>query len=533
VRAVELMVDQAALEADAQAAGTQLLKAAIVARDHALDPGLAADCLERALDAYFSTDADQREEAMMALATLDAIHTANKDWKALERAYLRVIERLPPHDGLLPRLWKELAKIYRDRLNDTIAADKAQAAADESRETSWADLVISGLTWRPEEVDAAFDLLSAGEAPPKTPAVAAAAAVDGGGGGEPGLFAGMPLEAEAPHAFEITDPLSPDGYRALLEAAIDADDTDRAFCAAQVLVALGKAEPEEHRLYDRHAPRGLIRAKKRLGDLWARVVHPEAGRAIGGVLAMIHRSVALLHGKPRDAYGLNVADRRDVVSDDERFCKIVHYLSLMLDRTPPEVYLFPNQPGEIVTATIADGETLVTAFVVGGRALTRGADKDAAYQVARQLAALRPELFLRTAIPSRVQLEAAFLSALLCAEPDVPVDPAKLSLMKRYLPRVQKDVPDDALPPLREAAARLIAGDTFDVGAWIDGVDATVRRVGLVLCGDVTVAARAVAGEPEPPGSPSAYERLADLFLYCVSDDHAVVRRHLGIAIDD
>src|SRR6185295_12097981 len=76
-------------------------------------------------------------------------------------------------------------------------------------------------------------------------------------------------------------------------------------------------------------------------------------------------------------------------------------------------------------------------FVVGGKLLEGRNDREISFVLAQQLAATRPERYLRSALPSRRQLEAVYLAALLAAAPDLPVTPAQAGLVKSYLPRVR------------------------------------------------------------------------------------------------
>jgi hypothetical protein len=64
---------------------------------------------------------------LKAFQAIDTIMTQRKDWKALERAYRKMINRLPAEgeNGLRMLLWTNLAEIYRSRLNDFRAAAKA------------------------------------------------------------------------------------------------------------------------------------------------------------------------------------------------------------------------------------------------------------------------------------------------------------------------------------------------------------------------------------------------------------------------
>jgi hypothetical protein len=61
--------------------------------------------------------------------------------------------------------------------------------------------------------------------------------------------------------------------------------------------------------------------------------------------------------------------------------------------------------------------------------------------------------------------------------------------------------------------------------------DLTAIRAGLLMCGDLPVAAKVVRQEPTIAGMLSARDKLTDLVRFAVSDAHAHLRKALGIAV--
>ena len=71
-----------------------------------------------------------------------------------------------------------------------------------------------------------------------------------------------------------------------------------------------------------------------------------------------------------------------------------------------------------------------------------------------------------------------------------------------------------------------------DMERWCRAAELTASRVGLLLAGDLRIAADALAQEPSPlccATALSARERLEDLLRYGVSEDYFRVREILGI----
>jgi hypothetical protein len=71
-----------------------------------------------------------------------------------------------------------------------------------------------------------------------------------------------------------------------------------------------------------------------------------------------------------------------------------------------------------------------------------------------------------------------------------------------------------------------------DLQRWARAVDATARRAGLLLSGDLKAAAADLSREPMFAQKVKRERRLADLLVHSVSDEHQEMRRELGLAVD-
>jgi golgin subfamily B member 1 len=75
------------------------------------------------------------------------------------------------------------------------------------------------------------------------------------------------------------------------------------------------------------------------------------------------------------------------------------------------------------------------------------------------------------------------------------------------------------------------AGARANIKRWAQAVETTAARAGLLLAGDLNVAKKIIVGEQQIPGDLSPQERLKELMLYTVSEDHMKLRKTLGISI--
>jgi hypothetical protein len=70
------------------------------------------------------------------------------------------------------------------------------------------------------------------------------------------------------------------------------------------------------------------------------------------------------------------------------------------------------------------------------------------------------------------------------------------------------------------------------VAGWAAGAQLTANRAGLVVCGDLLTATKAVSEDPGGKGV-SRDEAVADLIRWNVSLEHLALREQLGLAIEN
>ena len=93
------------------------------------------------------------------------------------------------------------------------------------------------------------------------------------------------------------------------------------------------------------------------------------------------------------------------------------------------------------------------------------------------------------------------------------------------------------MQPVQLEGLRLVVKRFIEEGAkanikrWIQAVEVTACRAGLILCGDLEIAKKIIGAEPQAPGDLSAADKMKEVLLYFVSEDYATVRRALGVAI--
>jgi len=323
----------------------------------------------------------------------------------------------------------------------------------------------------------------------------------------------------------------------LLRFFVELGELDHAFCAGQSLAALGQADGDERALYEQYRPGAPIRAQRRMTEeLWQKsLCHPDQDRMLSQILATVSPAVAVARAKPHKEWALKRKHRRDVASDPAMFCRALAYAAGILGVPLPEVYLFPESPGEVDLANVRESVTpagaAIPAFLVGREALEGRTETEIAYIVARNLAMLRPDALVRwpTVVPTVAELEVVVRAAIRLVAPEAPVPAELAEPVAQYADFLAQLVTSQLREHLGLVVRRFVAaGATADLARWSRGLALTAIRAGLLVCGDLEVAIRlgqanaASAGiEPE--------EVTRDLVEWNVSEEYFTLRAELGL----
>jgi len=502
-KAVEVIERFAELESEPLRKGKYYQAAGTICRDELKALDQAIDFYNTALDHFFAEGTNIPKSmlpgCLKAFMDIDKILTSKRDWKAQERAYRMMIKRLSPGDTILVDLWHSLGEIYRSRLKHFQSAIQAYEVAQQlqpenvHRNEILAELyIVAGPDYADKAVEQHLQMLR-------------------------------------------REPYKYDSYKALRRIYMDTHQYDKTWCVCSTLAFLNKADDDEIQFYEQYKPRGFVKARQRMTeDLWRRTYHPDEDLYIGAIFGAVSQAAALLRAVTPKQLGIRRKDRRQVESDQLQFSKIFHYCSQVLGVQMPEVYLQPEQQGEILLANMVDKSQLIPAFVVRAGLLQGRAEREIAFQCARRLSYMRPEHYLKMALPSNTELKTALLAAIVLVQPKFPVPADSKDLVQQYLRPLTDKI--QRLPNVMEQLAAVVnrflqhAG-TIDLAKWGNAVDLTTHRMGFIIGGDLSVAAKMVSMEQQVVGGMSVKDKIKELVLYSVSEDYFAVRHHLGTTI--
>jgi golgin subfamily B member 1 len=500
-KVVETIERFIALEKDPVRRGAYYQAAGTICRGELKALDEAIDYYNLALDNYFEDPARLPKaalpKAMKAFADIDKMLTTKRDWKAQERAYRQMIKRLPAGDPLMIELLHALGEIYRSRLKHFQSAiatfEMAQQLQPDNQQRNQilAELyIVSGPEYADKAVEQHMRMLRA-------------------------------------------EPFRYESYKALRRIYMDTHQYDKTWCVCNTLAFLKKADPEEMQFFEQYKPRGFVKAKQRMTEeIWRKVYHPDENRYIGAIFGAIWQGAASLRAQQHKQYGLRRKDRRQIETDQLLFSKIFYYVAQVLNVPLPEVYLQDDKPGDILLANTIEKGMLIPSFVVRQSLLQGRPEKEIAFVAARKLAYMRPEHFLKLALPTNTELKTALLSAIALVKPDFPVPPDMRANVEAYRPEMAKRIPPQVFEQLAMVVTKFLQNaPEVNLAKWGHAVEATGQRVGFIISGDLEVAARMVSAEPVVVGGPQVKDKIKELVLYSVSEDFFAVRHHLGLTI--
>jgi hypothetical protein len=156
-------------------------------------------------------------------------------------------------------------------------------------------------------------------------------------------------------------------------------------------------------------------------------------------------------------------------------------------------------------------------------------DTEVAFCVASTLALLRPAWYLRLALPTIAELEAALFAAVGIVRGEVTGRAELAPLISAFATEMKKRLTPSTAELLRGLVGRL--SERPSLGRWRDGVDAAARRAGLLVCGELEAAAHMVSTEPTLADGPRPSDKVRDLVVFSVSPGYFAARRRLGVAV--
>jgi len=453
---------------------------------------------DRAVE-LFNESLDLNPTFLEAFERINKILTSQKDWKALERAFRKMLRRLSGANAGNPdlefNLWHNLGLIYRDRLSDMNSAIEAFKMATR---------------YKPDEAVERQILAELYEATDQME------------------------QAIGEHAIVLQkDPLRVDPYRSLYKLYLKMHEYDRAWCMCAALAFLHKADEEEQRFFEDYRPRGMIQVKSRLdNELWVKqLFHKDENIYIGKIFEMITPAAIVAKlGQLRAARQLPVLDKRfkqDPATSTVTFAKTFGWAAQVLGVPTPELYVRNDVPGALVAVPSSP-----PASVAGQTVLTGFSPQELTFIVGKHLSYYRGEHFIRNLFPTLNELKVLLFAAVKIIMNDFAVPAEMAQAVNTTAQELVKH-----MQPIQRDGLRLVVqkfvedGAKVDLKRWMQSIEVTACRAGLLLCADLDIAKKIIAAEPQLPVDLTPQEKLKELIVFSVSEQYFTLRKALGIAV--
>ena len=453
--------------------------------------------------AHLEAAIDEELDHEAALQTIVELRTRRREFQELDRFYTKMIDRYA-RAGRAERAGatcRALAVLRRDELDDTEGA---------------VDAFTGALRCRPSDQDARADL-------------AQLFVVSGDS-----VAAIRELEEMAARAPRTTRP-----YRALFELHSREGRTDRAWLAAMALEELEAAEVDHATIANMFRNPGVLRAVNALDDAaWDTFLRaPGYESTVGEIFRLIADAAIPIRidglRAERKLFALDPGKWQDP-GGTASIVRTFGWASQVLGIAMPDLYLLDDVPGGLAAVQSDPPATAFGPSVANGPSV-----QQLAFLSGRHLTYYRPEHYVLVFYPTLVEASALFLAALRVGSARLGTDtrvhmtlPAgAIELSTRLEDELRQRLGDEAIAALGDCAESLKnQGARIDLPAFMRSVELSAGRAGLVLCGDLAVATRALRSEKRSIAELNASDRTSDLLAFCATERLAVLREWLGIA---
>lgn len=464
--------------------------AGVLYRDHV---GNSRDALS-----HFDAALDADLEMFKAFEAIDRILTAAREWKSLERAYRRMLKRVTESDqpenyeSIELLLWEGLAEIYRSRMGHFESAVNAfQILRARKGDDTKYSLILAELYEKTGNAEGAI---------------------------------------QEHRALLQNDPRRIASYRALHNIYLHLNQYDRAWCFSAALSFMHSTLAHEESYYQKYLGQNLRLAHGSIsGDSLSKLYHPDQDGLTSSILSYCAERLRPLYSSELKSFGISPKKHEFGEESREVIRKVFDYVCRTLNQ-PSKPRLFAGEDRQGFETPNVE----FPAIIVGQDRLRSSNDRENAFFLGKILMGLRPEHYLAFMGFPAEAIQTLFSAALEAFEPSLGYskqlkDPNFTRAVKEF--RKSPDVVKLQLGKL--VASFLNRQEPVDIPAWLNAVEHTTNRAGLLICGDLGQASSCVRYGAISLGSCSDEKRLQELTSFMVSDQHASLRRQIRLAIDD
>ena len=442
----------------------------------------------------FDKALDADPTMLRAFEAIDHMLTEERNYERQDRYYRKMLKRATDFgldDNLVFSLAKNLGEINRTRLKRYAEAIKAYKIALTRRPT---DVGTHQIVAQLYELDGNTD------------------------------------QAIAQHYNLIkSEPRAIESYKHLYRLFMESARYDAAWCVAQVLVLFKQADDEQKAFFEKYRSRTLNRAQRPLEPRhWGALSHPDMSILLRNMLTEVWRYIVGAWASTHK--DLRINKRKHLINPDEQtaFNGTLSYACQVTRFGKPACYRDPANRQGLRAANMQEPTLLVGDDVVRGARI-----QEQAFTAGKHLYLTQPAFFLTTLDEGYDQRKnrilATIYSIMKLVKPDSKVQ-AEQSLLDLF----QKTIPQGDRVALGKQIGEMGSDPNLhlNVSKWLQAVDHTANRVGLLLSDDLVAATDVIKNETGTFSRASAQDRIRALVLFALSEEYFALRKALGLSID-
>ena len=462
-----------------------LIRSSDVARDELWETEKALAGYRKALD-WDATRLD-------AFKAVTSILVDARDWEKLEEAYVVVISANQDAEDADPKLlgvlWQKLGDLYSDHLErheDAVFAYE-QALEHLADQGALRSRIVELAEGRETQLDIAAKHL-------------------------------RKLIDEQPDKAEWLDRL---GRVYLRKKAVD-----RAFCVFRAMQARGdELDDKAAGFLERFGSKIARPIDRQINpSIMSRYIFaPNMSSSLNECYSVMKTGLHKWVGESRRKYGLRRRDRVKL-SEPLAFVNFYKKVGTTLGYVDlPKLWRKEDQVGMVNGALTPEG------FIVGDELLASAREKHIAFVVAKQLFLFLDPFYL-AALRPMTDLQGFFLRGLALVGDD---EEMKQQFKKDSAYKaMRKSIKGLDRKRLKRSIEQLTKGKTEVVlGPWIEAIEDSANRMGLLFCDDLKVAEECIRNEPDTLSQRSTSERMQALIDYSLSEKYLSLRPELGLQV--
>lgn len=432
-----------------------------------------------------------------AFTSITSILVDAQDWESLEEAYVQVIstnaEDPDTEDQLMAVLWEKLGDLYTghlDRVDDAIFA-YSQAVDYAPDRLDLRSHIVELAEERDDQLDEA---------------------------------------AEQLRVLIDREPDNSDWIDRLGRVYLRRQEVDSAYCMFRALRAIrGRLDAKPAKFLERfeqHTAR-TIRGQINPSMMKRHIFAAGMSSTLNNCFSLLKQGLEKWVGESRRKLGLGWRDDVDM-SEPLALVNFYKDIGAALGYVDlPTLWRKEDQKG-LINGALAKG-----GLIVGDELLGSGRERYIAFMVAKQLF-LYLDPFYLAAIRPLSDLKAFFLLAVALVRPETGLADkfGNQKTYKKAYKALSKNVKGEDLQELRRCVQELTRdGDEVDIGPWIESVEDSANRVGLLFCDSLEVARECLRDEPRTISERTVDQRMEALIDYSISDKYLSLRPQLGIEV--